>query len=138
MKNAVVFPLSMIFLLACANRKQEIESAMKKYDRLILHVDADSIADCFMPDGKLGTVSGRDSIRAFLKRFGDVKVLQQRSSTTAMVMTGDSARQDGTYFQEVILNGDTITATGKYTASWVWDGAQGWLLKNMVNVPDKK
>ncbi|SHH87271.1 SnoaL-like domain-containing protein [Chryseolinea serpens] len=138
MKVRRSFVLCMIFLSACTDRKQGIENAMKKYDRLILHVDADSIADCFMPDGKLGTVSGRDSIRAFLKRFGDVKVLQQRSSTTAIAMKGDSARQDGTYFQEVILNGDTITATGKYTASWVWDGAQGWLLENMVNVPDKK
>ncbi|AYB30206.1 nuclear transport factor 2 family protein [Chryseolinea soli] len=138
MKAWGIIVLSMIFLLACTDRRPEIERAMKKYDRLILRVDADSIADCFTLNGKLGAVSGRDSIRAFLKTFGDVNVLQQQSSTTSIVIKNDSARQEGTYFQKVIVKGDTIVATGHYTASWVWDGVQGWLLKNMITVPDKK
>jgi hypothetical protein len=138
MKNVAVLSLCVFLLLACADRRPEIERAMKRYDRFILQVDADSIASCFAPDGRLGKLGGRDSIRAFLKTFNEVKVLEQASTSETVVIDGDAARQEGHYRQKVILEGDTIIGTGKYSATWVWDGQAGWLLKKMETFPDKE
>jgi hypothetical protein len=138
MKNSGVMFLCMLMLLACADRRPAVEAAMRKYDRYILQVNADSIASCFAPDGRLGKLAGRDSIRAFLKTFNDVKVLEQGSTSKTIVMDGDNAKQEGHYRQKAIVEGDTIVGTGKYTASWVWDEQAGWLLKNMETFPDKK
>jgi len=137
MKIATVVIFCALFLCACDNRTRGIETAMQQYDRFILHMDADSIALCFAADGRLGKVAGRDAIRAFLKTFDKVKVLEQASTSDTVTISDDLAHQSGRYRQKVIVQGDTILATGRYDAAWAWDG-QHWLLKQMDTTPDKK
>jgi hypothetical protein len=58
--------------------KESVEAAMRYYDHLILKTDADSIALLYMSNGELGNIAaGRDSIRNFLNRFGNFKVIYQ-------------------------------------------------------------
>ena len=115
----------------------EIEAAMKHYDQLIKTVNADSMAMLYTPDGNLGNIAyGQDSIRRFLARFKDVKVLSMASTTTSIEMKGDSSIQKGTYRQVAVLpKQDTVHVKGEYTANWQWEAANGWRIKRMLTKP---
>jgi ketosteroid isomerase-like protein len=119
--------------------KEEIESAMKNYDRLIEKTDADSIALVYAKDGQLGSIAnGRDSIRKFLARFKDFHVLSQETETRSIVISGDSAIQKGIYHQVTITpKKDTVHVSGEFEATWIWNYEGGWLLKKMETKPLK-
>jgi hypothetical protein len=99
-------------------------------------MDTDSIALLFNPDGNLGNVaSGRDSIRNFLSRFKDFKVLSQASSTKSITINRDSAVQQGDYHQTTIISkNDTVKVNGTFTATWIHSKSQ-WHLKRMLTKP---
>ncbi len=123
----------------CNNKHSErgVELAMKQYDRLIKKMDADSIALLYTPDGDLGTMAhGRDSIRAFLSGFKDIKVLYQHSMTTYIKVAGDTALQRGVYHQMVLISGkDTMSVSGEYAAVWWWIAPGEWHIKKMMTTP---
>ena len=101
-----VILVTFLLVLACHKpmANTELKSAMQTYDRLILKTDADSIAMLYTADGDLGNaVHGRDSIRNFLNRFKDYKVIEQTSVIDSIHITGDTGRISGT-FHSVWIN----------------------------------
>lgn len=133
---------TIIVLFSCTNTQHSIsgiESAMKRYDNLILKLDADSISMLYAPDGNLGNIAiGRDSIKKFLSSFKNVRVLSQSSITKSINLVGDSAVQKGTYDQtDIISNKDTVKVKGEYTANWQWISGKGWFISRMMTKPIK-
>jgi ketosteroid isomerase-like protein len=116
----------------------EVEAAMGHYDSLIKKTDADSIAWMFTADGWLGEIAhGRDSIRSFLRTFKNVRVLEVGSATKNITLTGDTARQAGSYTQTALVNGkDTAHVRGKFEAEWVWSEKEGWKIRRMATRPE--
>src|SRR6185295_817889 len=142
MKNLLI--LFVFFLVvSCANRKAEIENAMKQYDRLTFRMAADSLADTYTPDGELGgkgmkTQMGRDSIRKFLKSFDpkSITLISNWTKASSVVFKGDTAIVEGTYEQKAKLaQGDTGTYTGTFTAKWMKGESNKWLIRKMYTVP---
>lgn len=114
--------------------KKGVVAAMHHYDELILHLNADSIAMLYTPDGNLGGIAiGRDSIRKFLSSFKNVQVLSQASTTDSLSVKRDIALQKGHYTQSDIVSGkDTMYVKGTYTATWQWNKKDGWLIRKMI------
>lgn len=134
--------LCIFFLFSCIStshnkNKAGVESAMKKYDNLILKLDADSISLLFTPNGNLGNIAlGRDSIKRFLSSFKNIRVLSQSSTTSSVIISGDSAIQKGSYIQtDLIAEKDTIKVKGDYETVWQWLRQKGWLIKKMTTNP---
>jgi hypothetical protein len=119
------------------HKNQEIESAMNQYNRYILSMNTDSIASIFTPDGDLGDVAhGRDSIKRFLYRFKEFKVLSQTSATNMIAVSGDSATQQGMYWQTTIVPpNDTVHVKGNFTTQWIWLAGSGWKIKRIDTRP---
>ena len=133
--------LLVLFCLACKHphTNSEIETAMKQYNHLIQKMDVDSISLMYTSDGNLGGVAmGRDSIKIFLQRFKNVKVLSQNSLTDSINFHGDSCTQKGIYNQICVINEkDTVTVKGKFIADWIWNKNEGWKIRKMITSPLK-
>ena len=137
-----VFLFTIAILFSCnasRHNKAGVQSAMTQYDHYIQRMDVDSISMLFTSDGNLGNIAyGPDSIRKFLSRFKNFKVLSQNSTTESINRAHDSTVQKGLYHQIVIVPpNDTVTVKGEYTATWVWIPKNGWHLKRMVTKPIK-
>lgn len=119
--------------------KQEIESAMQQYERLLQKMDADSISKMFTPSGWLGSIAhGRDSIKQFLLTFTNVKVLSASSTTDSIELKGLSATQNGMYYQTAVVDQkDTARLKGTYTVKWEWLPAEGWRIARITNNPTR-
>lgn len=142
MKSNLPFCISSCLLIICIawippHKSQEIESAMNQYNRYILSMNTDSIASIFTPDGDLGDVAhGRDSIKRFLYRFREFRVLSQTSSTNMISVSGDNALQKGMYWQTTIVPpNDTVHVKGNFTTHWVWLSGSGWKIKRIDTQP---
>ena len=138
----VLLLLNIFFLLSCnstrvSKNKTGVEAAMKKYDGLILKLDAGAISLLYTPDGNLGNIAiGRDSIKKFLSSFKNVRVLSQSSTTSSIIISGDSAVQKGSYLQtDLISEKDTVKVKGDYETVWQWIKQKGWLIKKMTTTP---
>jgi hypothetical protein len=112
---------------------------MNQYNHYVQTMDIDSSAMLFTLDGDLGNVAhGRDSIRKFLSKFKNFKVLSQSSTTESIIIKPDSTVQKGIYHQTTIIPvNDTVKVKGEYTATWVWLSKTGWHLKRMETKPIK-
>lgn len=121
------------------HNQQEIVSAMQEYDRLLVSMHTDSIAQLYSPDGELGEIAkGRDSISRFLKKFAEYRVISNHSVTTQIEMNGDNATQKGHYTQVTVLpTKDTARLSGQFTTNWIWLSTEGWRIKKMETMPDK-
>lgn len=110
-----------------------------QYDRFIEAMQVDSIANLYSPDGSLGDIAtGRDSIKHFLVKFKDIKVLSQKSATDSLFIQSDSAVQYGKYTQKDILpNKDTVTVKGLFITHWKWIDGDGWRIQKMSTAPLK-
>jgi hypothetical protein len=128
--------LSGLSCYAQSRNESGVETAMKKYDRLILKMNPDSIALFYSADGELGNMAtGRDSIRNFLNRFNNFKVLMQDSKTSFITINRDTAFQTGTYHQKVIIpSGDTVSVKGIFNVKWIWT-KNIWQIKLMDTQP---
>ncbi|HTB24214.1 MAG TPA: hypothetical protein VK711_02540 [Puia sp.] len=117
--------------------RETVETAMKYYDHLILTTDADSIALLYTPDGELGNEAvGRDSIRNFLNKFKDFKVLYQTSSADSIIIREDTAILMGIYQQKTIVPpNDTVYVKGTFIEKWIWFKVNGWHIKRMDTHP---
>ena len=109
---------------------------IKKYERFVLEMKADSIAQLFTADAEIGhegqpAVKGRDSIYSFLSSFKNVRVLNNRDEITTSSIRDDSATVNGGYAQTVIVSGkDTVNVAGKFTVTMVRD-KNNWLISEM-------
>lgn len=145
MKSNSILLLSSLFLIvsivcSCSRHPHtnaEIEQAMSNYDSLIVKQDPAAIAKAFTPDGKLGdAATGRDSIQRLLSQVTGFKVIEQASTTTAIKIRGDSALQQGTYYQrDLDAKNDTVKAMGTFTCKWRWVDGEGWKIAHIVTRP---
>src|SRR5882672_4530504 len=142
MKNLAILLVSFL-MVACANRKAEIENAMKQYDRLTFRMAVDSLADSYLPDGELGgkgmkTYLGRDSIRKFLKSFdpASMKLISNSTKVATIDFKGDTAIASGTFEQKAKLTqGDTATYISTFTVKWMKGEGNKWLIRKMYTIP---
>src|SRR6267154_622269 len=142
MKNLAILLVSFL-IVACANRKAEIENAMKQYDRLTFRMAVDSLADSYLPDGELGgkgmkTYVGRDSIRKFLKSFdpASMKLISNSTKVATIDFKGDTAIASGTFEQKAKLTqGDTATYKSTFTVKWMKGEGNKWLIRKMYTIP---
>src|SRR5258706_14804220 len=136
--------LALVLLAACTDRKSEIEKAIRQYDQLTFRMNADSLADSYLPNGVLSGKGmkkfiGRDSIRKFLKSFhsADIHLISNSTKAQSITFNGDSAIVNGTYEQKAKLaQGDTGVYTGTFSAKWLKENDR-WLLADMYTVPVK-
>jgi hypothetical protein len=128
-------------LTSCQNppARPDLRAAMEEYDRLIRKTDADSIALLYAVDGDLGSMAhGRDSIRKFLYKFKDFKVLEQESTIDSVRTTPDTGFLAGSYHQKVIIPGhDTVSVKGMFSSTWILVPEYGWQIKKMETRPVK-
>lgn len=142
MNKTICFLLMSILVLACADRKHELEKALQTYDRHTFHMAGDSLADTYTTDGKLGgkgmkLLTGRDSIRKFLKSFegNSIQMISNRTAASSITFKNDTALVDGTYEQKAKLpQGDTGVYTGTFKSKWVNQKNQ-WLISSMYTEP---
>lgn len=131
-----------LLLVACADRQSEIKKAMHEYDQLTFRMNADSLADSYLPNGMLSGKGmkkyvGRDSIRKFLRSFNpaDIHLISNATKIESITFSGDSAIAIGNYEQKAKLSqGDTGAYTGKFTAKWMKENNR-WLLASMYTTP---
>lgn len=135
MRKKLLPALLFLVLTACHPAIDEVERASAVYDRLIQHMSADSIANMYTADGKLGNITGRDSIRQFLQSFTDVRVLHYASKTKSITIHNDLAWQEGTYQQDVRVKQDTLHLRGSFRTVWQHTGDR-WLVFEMTTQPD--
>ena len=128
-------------MMACQqanNEKLKIEKAMHNYDLHIISMNVDSIASCYTENGDLGDIAhGRDSIRRFLSKFANFKVLSQRSISDSVSIDQDTAIQMGIYRQTVIVSqGDTVLVKGSFRARWQRQmKGELWLIRRIDTHP---
>lgn len=109
---------------------------IKKYERFVLEMKADSIAQLFTADAEIGhegqpPVKGRDSIYSFLSSFKNVRVIDNHDEVLNTSIRDDSATVNGGYTQTVIVSGkDTVNVTGKFMAIMVRHQGN-WLISKM-------
>jgi hypothetical protein len=134
----ILFFISPAFFSCNSIRQNEkgVDASMNQYNHYIQKMNLDSLALLFTPDGDLGNIAhGRDSIKAFLSKFKDFKVLSQKSITNSIKIGRDSAVQQGNYFQTTIIpKNDTVKVSGTFTATWIHSNS-GWHLKRMLTKP---
>jgi len=117
--------------------KTSPQDVIKKYERLVLEMKADSIAQLFTTDAEIGhedqsPVRGRDSIYSFLSSFKNVRVVDNHDQVVSSFITDDSAIVNGNYTQRVIVSGkDTVNVAGKFTANMIRDENRNWLISKM-------
>ncbi len=116
----------------CASLKptaQAVELASVRYDSLIKKVDSDSIALMFTPDGSISKdVHGRTAIKKMLDGFKNFKVLEQKTTSASIKVTGNSAIQQGVYKQVAVSGKDTFRVEKIFTTTWEWVNKE-WLIK---------
>jgi len=117
--------------------KTSPQDLIKKYERLVLEMKADSIAQLFTTDAEIGhedqsPVSGRDSIYSFLSSFKNVRVISNHDEITSSAIKNDSATVNGSYTQTVVVSGkDTVNVAGKFTANMIRDKNRNWRMSKM-------
>ena len=124
---------------SCASNttKESPEDVIKKYERLVLDMKADSISQLFTTDAEIGhedqtPVKGRDSIYSFLSSFKNVYVINNRDEIVSSSIRDDSAILNGSYTQTVIVSGkDAVNVAGRFTATMVRDKDKNWLISKM-------
>src|SRR5215470_5868925 len=84
------------YMYSCPHSKtgSTPQTVIRNYERLVLEMKADSISNLFTTDAEIGhenqrPVRGRDSIRAFLSSFKNVRVIENRDDISAVSMRGD-------------------------------------------------
>ena len=108
-------------LYSCARNsaKETPPDVIKKYERLVLEMKADSISQLFTTDAEIGhedqpVVKGRDSIYSFLSSFKNIRVINNHDEIVSSSIKNDSAIVNGNYKQTVVISGkDTVNVARK-------------------------
>jgi len=125
------------YVYSCQHSTATPQATIKRYERFVLEMKPDSISNLFTTDAEIGhenqrPVRGRDSIRAFLSSFKNVRVIENRDDISAVSMRGDSATVNGTYKQAVIVSEkDTVRVSGSFSAEMLRDKNKTWLIRKM-------
>jgi uncharacterized protein (TIGR02246 family) len=122
-----------------ADAEEQVKAAMRRYDQLVLAMNAEGIAAMFTPDGELidaGKTIARTpaSILAFLQSFdGKVRVEENVNSIESVTVTGATAILTGTYQQKALLLPDNreIRVQGKFEVEWSRQPDGQWLVRRM-------
>jgi uncharacterized protein (TIGR02246 family) len=122
-----------------SDAEEQVKAAMRRYDQLVLAMNAEGIAAMFTPDGELidagkTIASTPASIRAFLQSFdGKVRVEENASSIESVTLTGATAIMTGTYQQKALLLPDKreIRVQGKFEVEWSRQPDGQWLVRRM-------
>ncbi len=102
-----------------------LDETLDRYEKLILKMDNDGLADLFAEDGELvnpgePVVKGREAIRKFLKTFTEYKVLEESMHADSTVIMGTKAMQVVHFHQKVTIpNGQTLDVSGRIKINWV-------------------
>lgn len=130
MRGTVVLLMALVAITSCKTQRaddsarREVLAALAHYDSLIVHMDHDSIAATFMPngessDGNQAPIRGPDAIRHSLLNFAAYHVLSNRLGADTTIVIADTAWQTGTYSQRVqIPKGDTVSVSGRFAVTW--------------------
>ena len=116
--------------------KETPQEVIKKYERLVLEMRADSISQLFTTDAEIGhegqpVVKGRDSIYSFLSSFKNVRVIDNRDEIVSSSIRDDSAIVNGNYTQTVVVSGkDTVNVAGRFIATMIRNKGN-WLISKM-------
>lgn len=137
----LILSLFTLILQSCGNKDEKgVLSSLQRYDRYLLNLDADSLATIFAENGELGqegqpSISGRETIRNYIKSFTNVKVHENKSESQSIQFSGDSAVQKGKFDQLLSFHTDTVRGSGEFNAVWVKDKSNDWLLRKMITKP---
>ena len=134
-----ILAVSMLIICSCSqtSTKETPQEIIKKYERFVLQMKADSISQLFTADAEVGhenqpVIKGRDSIYAFLSSFKNVHVINNNDEIVSSSIKDNSAIVDGNYKQTVIVSGkDTVNVSGKFTATMTRDKNKNWLISKM-------
>jgi uncharacterized protein (TIGR02246 family) len=144
MKNIFIFAIFFpdLFMSSCNHsEKQDVEAVIKKYERLTLKMDADSISKMYAVDGELGNgsqhfIKGRDSIYSFLSSFTNVRVLSNADSIKNISFKNDEATVTGIFRQTVLIDQkDTVMANGQFIINLIPDKNKRWLIQRAQTKP---
>jgi len=119
--------------------EEQVKAAMRRYEKLVLSMDAEGISAMFTPDGEIvdaGKTVARTpaSIRAFLGSFdGKVRVEENVNSIESVTVTGVAALLTGTYQQKALILADKseIRVQGKFEVEWSRQPDGRWLIRRM-------
>ena len=134
-----ILAVSVVTISSCSENsvKETPQEIIKRYERLVLEMKADSISQLFTADAEIGhenrpVIKGRDSIYSFLSSFKNVHVINNRDEILSSSIKDDCAIVDGDYKQTVIVSGkDTVNAGGKFSATMIRDQNKNWLISKM-------
>ena len=134
------FHLLAVSIAVCSCSETSIKETpldvIKKYERLVREMKADSISQLFTNDAEIGhedqpVIKGRDSIYSFLSSFKNVRVILNRDEIVTSLIKNDSAIVNGNYTQTVIVSGkDTVNVSGKFIATMIRN-KDNWLIAKM-------
>ncbi len=135
MKKALLI-LCLVMVSCNSSLDKNVNAAMQRYDKFVLHVDAKGIAGMFTSDRVLAqpggmSVTGRDSIEKFLDQFKYIKVEAQKSTTDSIHKINGIAYQYGKYYQRAIINDKTYEVHGMFQANWLIMPGGKLMLKRM-------
>ena len=128
-------------LIRDSGRKTQEESqvlvSLDRYRQLVLHGDAERLADMYAPRGELRhnaekPLLGPQQIRLFLKNFADHQVQSFELRARSTIVEEGAVKQRGTYHLRVLApHGSDIQAGGEFEATWVHEPDGRWLLSRM-------
>ncbi len=138
----------MLALVACTgpqpapaiDAETAIEATYQRYDEFIRHVNADSIASLYTPDGEMiGTgAQGPAAIAAFLRGFANIKVEAQSHTTDAITVADSLAVHWGRYRQRAVIGTQPpISVSGRFVIEWHLAPDGRWLVRRLMTVPDQ-
>jgi len=121
-------------------KDKAIQKKLALYDHYIQITNPDSIASLYTPHGNLGDLAiGRDSIRKFLSKFKNIKVLYTHTESESIQwINNNQAQQFGHYIQKAVLpKGDTIQVKGEIQIWWSQTKPGDWFIEKVKTIPEK-
>ncbi len=157
MKRFVFLGLALLSLTACEQllmnkpiqtapiaygpaTERQVEGALQRFSALMGAQNAAAVAEAYAPDGvwerASGPLRGRDAIRSALEAQQGVKVLGFEMRTAFISYNGPAVVQSGEFTQTVRTpDGKTVTAQGRFEATWVRAGSGEWWIHRMAFRP---
>lgn len=118
-----------------------VDATLRQYASMVAAMDHAGIAALFTPDGEIvnpgqASIRGRDAIDRMLSAFAGFQMMENQTTPTGTVATGDSATQTGTYHQRVRTPaGQTVEVSGTFRAEWCRASTGQWLIRKMETTP---
>lgn len=140
---------AVVLLAACsatgrmpdATARAEVADAMQRYMVAARAVDPAGMAAFFTPNGVLFEpgifpIETRDSIRAFLASFPDVRVDSATATADTIEVWDNTALLWGSYFERLAFPGQPVSEQhGRFVTEWVRQREGTWLIQRYYRVP---